>query len=206
MLKVNHLTIEPLFREVNFCVPRGEIVTLMGPSGSGKSTLFAWMVGALSDDFQAQGELWLDARRCDGLPVESRGLGILFQDALLFDPFSVGQNLLLALPERIVGRARREAVEQALESAGLGDRYASDPATLSGGERARVSLLRALLAEPQALLLDEPFSRLDKTLRASFRAWVFDAVRARDIPVVLVTHDEDDIPPGGELIEISRWQ
>ena len=206
MLKVKDLTIEPLFREVNFCVPRGEIVTLMGPSGSGKSTLFAWMVGALSDDFQARGELWLDARRCDGLPVESRGLGILFQDALLFEPFSVGQNLLLALPERIVGRARREAVEQALDSAGLSGHYASDPATLSGWERARVSLLRALLAEPQALLLDEPFSRLDKTLRTTFRTWVFDAVRARNIPVVLVTHDEDDIPPGGELVEISRWQ
>ncbi|MET4886314.1 ATP-binding cassette domain-containing protein [Enterobacter asburiae] len=206
MLKVKDLTIEPLFREVNFCVPRGEIVTLMGPSGSGKSTLFAWMVGALSDDFQAWGELWLDARRCDSLPVEARGLGILFQDALLFEQFSVGQNLLLALPERIVGRARREAVEQALDSAGLSGHYASDPATLSGGERARVSLLRTLLAEPQALLLDEPFSRLDKTLRTTFRTWVFDAVRARNIPVVLVTHDEDDIPPGGELIDISRWQ
>ncbi|PWI81383.1 sulfate ABC transporter ATP-binding protein [Enterobacter sp. CGMCC 5087] len=206
MLKVKGLTIEPLFREVSFCVPRGEIVTLMGPSGSGKSTLFAWMVGALSDDFQARGELWLDARRCDSLPVEARGLGILFQDALLFEQFSVGQNLLLALPERIVGRARREAVEQALDSAGLSGHYASDPATLSGGERARVSLLRALLAEPQALLLDEPFSRLDKTLRTTFRTWVFDAARARNIPVVLVTHDEDDIPPGGELIEISRWQ
>lgn len=206
MLKVSHLTIEPLFRGVNFCVPRGEIVTLMGPSGSGKSTLFAWMVGALSDEFQARGELWLDERRCDGLPVESRGLGILFQDALLFDPFSVGQNLMLALPERIVGRARREAVEQALASAGLSGHYASDPATLSGGERARVSLLRALLAEPQALLLDEPFSRLDKALRTTFRAWVFDTVRARNIPVVLVTHDEDDIPPGGEVMEISRWQ
>ncbi|EOZ1490928.1 ATP-binding cassette domain-containing protein [Enterobacter asburiae] len=206
MLKVKGLTIEPLFREVNFCVPRGEIVTLMGPSGSGKSTLFAWMVGALSDDFQARGELWLDARRCDSLPVEARGLGILFQDALLFEQFSVGQNLLLALPERIVGRARREAVEQALDSAGLSGHYASDPATLSGGERARVSLLRALLAEPQALLLDEPFSRLDKTLCKTFRTWVFDAARARNIPVVLVTHDEDDIPPGGELIEISRWQ
>ena len=206
MLKVKNLTIEPLFREVSFCVPRGEIVTLMGPSGSGKSTLFAWMVGALSDDFQARGELWLDARRCDSLPVEDRGLGILFQDALLFEQFSVGQNLLLALPERIVGRARREAVEQALDSAGLSGHYASDPATLSGGERARVSLLRALLAEPQALLLDEPFSRLDKTLRKTFRTWVFDAARARNIPVVLVTHDEDDIPPGGELIEISRWQ
>ncbi|MGX5010294.1 ATP-binding cassette domain-containing protein [Enterobacter asburiae] len=206
MLKVSNLTIEPLFRGVNFCVPRGEIVTLMGPSGSGKSTLFAWMVGALSDEFQARGEMWLDERRCDGLPVESRGLGILFQDALLFDPFSVGQNLMLALPERFVGRARREAVEQALASAGLSGHYASDPATLSGGERARVSLLRALLAEPQALLLDEPFSRLDKALRTTFRAWVFDTVRARNIPVVLVTHDEDDIPPGGEVMEISRWQ
>ncbi|ESN12851.1 thiamine transport system ATP-binding protein [Enterobacter sp. MGH 24] len=206
MLQVKDLTIEPLFREVSFCVPRGEIVTLMGPSGSGKSTLFAWMVGALSDDFRAQGELWLDARRCDSLPVEARGLGILFQDALLFEQFSVGQNLLLALPERIAGRARRDAVEQALDSAGLSGHYASDPTTLSGGERARVSLLRALLAEPQALLLDEPFSRLDKTLRTTFREWVFDAVRARNIPVVLVTHDEDDIPPGGELIEISRWQ
>jgi putative thiamine transport system ATP-binding protein len=73
-------------------VPRGEIVTLMGPSGSGKSTLFSWMIGALSADFNAQGELWLDEKRCDTLPVEKRGLGILFQDALLFDSFSVGQT------------------------------------------------------------------------------------------------------------------
>lgn len=206
MLKVQNLTIEPLFRQVNFCVPPGEIVTLMGPSGSGKSTLFSWMVGALSSDFKAQGELWLDERRCDTLPVETRGLGILFQDALLFDHFSVGQNLMLALPSRIKGEARRERVEQALRSAGLENYSASDPATLSGGERARVSLLRALLAEPQALLLDEPFSRLDKALRTTFRTWVFDAVRARNIPVVLVTHDEEDIPPGGKVIEISRWQ
>ena len=206
MLKVQNLTIEPLFRQVNFCVPRGEIVTLMGPSGSGKSTLFSWMVGALSSDFKAQGELWLDERRCDTLPVETRGLGILFQDALLFDHFSVGQNLMLALPSRIKGEARRERVEQALRSAGLANYSASDPATLSGGERARVSLLRALLAEPQALLLDEPFSRLDKALRTTFRTWVFDVIRERNIPVLLVTHDEEDIPPGGEVIEISRWQ
>ena len=206
MLKVQNLTIEPLFRQVNFCVPRGEIMTLMGPSGSGKSTLFSWMVGALSSDFKAQGELWLEERRCDTLPVETRGLGILFQDALLFDHFSVGQNLMLALPSRIKGEARRERVEQALRSAGLENYSASDPATLSGGERARVSLLRALLAEPQALLLDEPFSHLDKALRTTFRTWVFDAVRARNIPAVLVTHDEEDIPPGGKVIEISRWQ
>jgi putative thiamine transport system ATP-binding protein len=124
-LKVKDLTIEPLFREVNFCVPCGEIVTLMGLSGSGKSTLFPGWSARCQMIFR-QGELWLDERRCDGLPVESRGLGILFQDALLFDAFSVGQNLPLALPERIAGRARREAVELALNSAGLGDRYASD--------------------------------------------------------------------------------
>jgi len=98
MLNVKNLTISPLFHEVNFRVPAGEIVTLMGPSGSGKSTLFAWMVGALSADFKAHGELWLNDRRCDLLPVETRGIGILFQDALLFDAFSVGQNLMLALP------------------------------------------------------------------------------------------------------------
>lgn len=206
MLRVKNLTIEPLFRGVSFEVPRGEIVTLMGPSGSGKSTLFSWTIGALSADFKAQGELWLNERRCDGLPVEQRDLGILFQDALLFDSFSVGQNLLLALPARITGRARKAAVLEALASAGLDGHYNSDPATLSGGERARVSLLRALLARPQGLLLDEPFSRLDKTLRAAFRAWVFDTVRERNIPVVLVTHDEEDIPPGGEVLQLSRWQ
>ena len=67
-------------------------------------------------------------------------------------------------------------------------------------------MAQALFGHPEALLLDEPFSRLDKTLRTTFRTWVFGAVRARNIPVVLVTHDDEDIPPGGEVIEISRWQ
>ena len=79
-------------------------------------------------------------------------------------------------------------------------------ATVTPATRQPFPAVSALLAEPQALLLDEPFSRLDKALRTTFRAWVFDTVRARNIPVVLVTHDEDDIPPAGEVIEISRWQ
>ncbi|WP_230351721.1 ATP-binding cassette domain-containing protein [Lelliottia sp. WAP21] len=206
MLRVNSLTLPPLLREVSFSVQAGEIVTLMGPSGSGKSTLFAWMVGALSPDFRAHGELWLNERRCDALPIEKRGIGILFQDALLFDAFSVGQNLMLALPDTITGPARREHVEQALASAGLAGFYSQDPATLSGGERARVSLLRALLAQPEALLLDEPFSRLDKALRETFRKWVFAQVRGFGIPVVLVTHDDEDIPDGGRVIQITDWQ
>ncbi|WP_449567440.1 ATP-binding cassette domain-containing protein [Lelliottia nimipressuralis] len=205
MLTVKNLTLEPLLRNANFSVARGEILTLMGPSGSGKSTLFAWLVGALSTDFHAHGELWLDDQRLDIRPVEKRGIGILFQDALLFDHFSVGQNLMLALPAQI-RTARRERVEQALASAGLAGFYTSDPATLSGGERSRVSLLRALLAQPRALLLDEPFSRLDKSLRVTFREWVFAEVRALNIPVVLVTHDEEDIPAGGRVIQLSDWQ
>ena len=173
MLIVKNLTLrlngQPLLRDVDFSVAAGEILTLMGPSGSGKSTLFAWMVGALAEDFRAAGELWLDNQRCDSLPTERRRIGILFQDALLFDHFSVGQNLRLALPADVQRSQRKPQVEQALERAGLEGFYSRDPATLSGGQRARVSLMRALLARPRALLLDEPFNRLDIELRADFR-------------------------------------
>lgn len=195
-----------LLHNVSFTVPPGEILTLMGPSGSGKSSLFAWMIGALPGDFRATGELWINARRCDTLSTEQRGLGLLFQDALLFDHFSVGQNLLLALPAAVKGAARKQQVNEALDAADLSGFFHRDPATLSGGQRARVSLLRALLARPQALLLDEPFSRLDKNLRDQFRRWVFAEVRARQIPVVQVTHDEDDIPANGQVLPMAGWQ
>ncbi len=202
-LALRHTT---LLHNVNFSVQPGEILTLMGPSGSGKSSLFAWMAGALPGDFRAAGELWINARRCDALPTEQRGLGLLFQDALLFDHFSVGQNLLLALPAAIKGERRQQAVIAALDAAELNGFFHRDPATLSGGQRARVSLLRALLAQPQALLLDEPFSRLDKNLRDQFRRWVFAEVRTRQIPVVQVTHDDEDIPPNGRVQPIAGWQ
>jgi len=202
-LALRHTT---LLHNVNFSVQPGEILTLMGPSGSGKSSLFAWMVGALPGDFRAVGELWINARRCDTLPTEQRGVGLLFQDALLFDHFSVGQNLHLALPATINGAQRKQQVIAALDAADLSGFFPRDPATLSGGQRARVSLLRALLAQPQALLLDEPFSRLDKNLRDQFRRWVFAEVRARQIPVVQVTHDEDDIPPNGQVLPMAGWQ
>ena len=115
MLIVKNLTLslngEPLLRNVDFSVAPGEILTLMGPSGSGKSTLFAWMVGALAENFRAAGELWLDNQRCDSLPTERRRIGILFQDALLFDHFSVGQNLLLTLAADVRGPQRKAQVE-----------------------------------------------------------------------------------------------
>lgn len=207
MLTVNgfSLALPPttLINDLSFSVPKGEILTLMGASGCGKSTLFAWMTGALPAAFRAQGTLHLNGVRCDVLPTEKRHIGILFQDALLFDHFSVGQNLLLALPAGISRTARRQQVEAALESAGLPGFYARDPATLSGGQRGRVALLRALLAKPGALLLDEPFSRLDAELRESFRQWVFEQVSHLGIPVVQVTHDIADVPPGGRYLTLK---
>lgn len=194
-----------LLEKVNFAVDKGDIVTLMGPSGSGKSSLFSWMIGALSPQFQACGELWLNERRIDTLPTAQRQIGILFQDALLFDHFSVGQNLLLALPASLKGAARRDEVEHALERADLAGFYHRDPASLSGGQRSRIALLRALLAQPQALLLDEPFSRLDASLRDTFRQWVFTEVRKLGIPVVQVTHDEQDVPPAGRVLQMEAW-
>ena len=200
MLIVKNLTLslneEPLLRNVDFSVAPGEILTLMGPSGSGKSTLFAWMVGALAENFRAAGELWLDNQRCDSLPTERRRIGILFQDALLFDHFSVGQNLLLALAADVRGPQRKAQVEQALERAGLAGFYTRDPATL----------LRALLARPRALLLDEPFNRLDVALRADFRRWVFNELARQAIPAVLVTHDDQDTPAGGRCLHMGLWQ
>lgn len=210
MLIVKNLTLslngEPLLRNVDFSVAPGEVLTLMGPSGSGKSTLFSWMIGALEESFRAAGELWLDNQRCDRLPTERRRIGILFQDALLFDHFSVGQNLLLALAADVRGPQRKAQVELALERAGLAGFYTRDPATLSGGQRARVSLLRALLARPRALLLDEPFNRLDVALRADFRRWVFNELARQAIPAVLVTHDDQDTPAGGRCLHMGLWQ
>ncbi|HFZ8995990.1 TPA: ATP-binding cassette domain-containing protein [Citrobacter freundii] len=210
MLIVRHCTLssanQPLLKEVEFMVEKGDVVTLMGPSGSGKSSLLAWMVGALPASFVASGELWLNGRRIETLPTAQRQLGILFQEALLFDHFSVGQNLLLALPATVKGAARNLAVQQALERAGLGGFSERDPASLSGGQRARVALLRALLAQPQALLLDEPFSRLDTERRDAFRQWVFSEVRLQNIPVLQVTHDLQDVPPGGTILQIAQWR
>ena len=211
MLTINNLSLTrgttTLLEHFNLTVKPGEIVTVSGASGSGKSTLLNWMIGDLDPAFSATGELWLDERRLDALSIEQRQLGLLFQDDLLFAHLSVGQNLAFALPARVAGsRARRQRIAQTLTDMGLEGFYERDPATLSGGQRARVSLMRTLLAEPQALLLDEPFSKLDAALRSQFRAYVFEQITRQRIPTLLVTHDQADVPPGGRVIEIGDWQ
>ena len=190
---------------LDLAVAPGEVTTVMGPSGSGKSTLLAYVCGTLDPAFRAKGKVWLDGRRLDGLPPERRRTGILFQDDLLFPHLSVGGNLAFALPPEHRGRAeRRRRIAAALEQAGLAGFADRDPATLSGGQRGRVAVLRVLLSEPLALLLDEPFSKLDQERRETFREFVFGEARARGLPVLLVTHDPEDArAAGGPVIRLG---
>lgn len=181
--------------QLDATVPPGEVLTLMGPSGSGKSTALAAMIGTLAPPFRQAGRIWLAGKDITALPTHARRIGLMFQDDLLFPHLSVGGNLAFALPPTV--RHRAQTVAQALKDAGLPGFADRDPASLSGGQRARVALMRTLLAEPRALLLDEPFSRLDAGLRTQVRAFVFDQARARGLPVVLVTHDVEDARAAG---------
>jgi putative thiamine transport system ATP-binding protein len=183
----------PLFAPLSLTIAPGEIATVMGPSGVGKSTLLDAIAGHLAPAFTLTGRVTLDGRDILALPAEARRVGLVFQDAVLFPHLSVGDNLAFGLASRVRGRAaRRDAVEAALSQAGLSGLHDRDPASLSGGQRARAALMRSLLAEPAALLLDEPFSKLDANLRDEIRAFTFAHIRARAIPALMVTHDPAD--------------
>ncbi len=194
-----------LFAPVTFAVRPGEIVTVMGPSGSGKSTLLALVSGFLDPAFTSEGEVVLAGRPILALAPERRRVGILFQDDLLFPHLSVAGNLAFGLARGGTRAARRRAVAAALAEAGLAGFEHRDPATLSGGQRARIALLRTLLARPRALLLDEPFGKLDRALRHEIRRFVFDHARERALPVLLVTHDAADAEAaGGPVVTLAR--
>lgn len=179
-------------------VAPGECVTLMGPSGCGKSTLLAYVAGSLDPAFDVSGRILIGGEDVTPLPPERRRIGIQFQDDLLFPHLTVGGNLAFALAQRVSGRRERRArVDAALAEADLAGFADRDPSTLSGGQRARVALMRALVSEPRALLLDEPFGRLDAQLRDEVRRFVFDHAGERAIAMLLVTHDEADARAAG---------
>jgi putative thiamine transport system ATP-binding protein len=190
-----------LVRDFHLTVAPGEVTTVMGPSGCGKSSLLSYLCGTLEPAFEASGRVRLDGIAIDALPPERRRIGILFQDDLLFPHLSVGENLAFALPPALRGRRERWArVEAALREADLAGFAARDPATLSGGQRARVALMRTLLAEPRALLLDEPFGKLDRHLRERVRRFVLDHARRAGLPTLLVTHDPADAETAGGAV------
>jgi putative thiamine transport system ATP-binding protein len=193
-----------LIGPLDLSVAPGTVVTVMGPSGSGKSSLLAYLCGTLDPALTGSGSVRIGSRDLTHLPPEARRIGILFQDDLLFPHLSVGENLAFGLPAGIGACARRERVAAALAAADLEGFADRRPESLSGGQRARVALLRSLLSEPEALLLDEPFAKLDAALKARFRGWVFEQGRRRMLPTLLVTHDPADAAAaGGTVLALS---
>lgn len=183
------------------CVAPGNVLVLMGESGSGKSSLLAYLAGLLEPPLSASGTVRLDGRDITTLPTEQRRMGMLFQDDLLFPHLTVLENLLFALPHG-PRPARIARAGEALKRAGLDGFAPRWPGSLSGGQRARVSLLRTLLAEPRVLLLDEPFSKLDAALRQHMREFVWSELQRHRVCAVLVTHDAQDVPAGAQLITL----
>lgn len=188
---------------ISLIAASGEVTTLMGPSGSGKSSILAAITGTLPAGLTAAGEIRVGDQNLAAIPPWKRRIGILFQDDLLFPHLSVGDNLALGLAPGGTRAERRGRVETALANVGLEGFAARDPATLSGGQKARVALMRVLLSEPRALLLDEPFGSFDAELRSQIRSFVFNHAKARGLPTLLVTHDPQDAEAaGGPVIRL----
>jgi len=175
---------------VGLSLARGQVLAVLGPSGCGKSTLLRAIAGLEHVD---AGRILLAGADLAGVPTHRRGCALMFQDGQLFDHRSVAANVGYAL--RLRRRPRREVaarVEELLDLVGLtgyGDRA---PATLSGGERQRVALARALATEPRLLLLDEPLSALDRSLRESLAADLRQILVAAGTTAVWVTHDHEE--------------
>ena len=194
---------EILIAPFSLTVNAGEIVTLMGPSGCGKSSLLSAIAGDLAAPLVFGGDVRLEGQSVTNVPPEQRRIGRLFQDDLLFPHLTVGENLLFGMPRG--KKAERNAnMLSALHDIGLEGFELRPPQSLSGGQRQRVSLMRSLLAEPQCMLLDEPFNKLDMQLRSQIRSTTFELLRQRGTPTVLVTHDLADAPQGGHVLKIEN--
>ncbi|NRF14028.1 ATP-binding cassette domain-containing protein [Vibrio coralliilyticus] len=199
-LAIHKTSGEALFSDLNISVSAQEVVCLMGPSGCGKSTLLSLIAGHMNSEFVHSGRVLLNGINLAELEPHQRQVGILFQDDLLFPHLNVWQNLAFALPNSIKGDERRHQAMVALNKVELSQLADSFPDQISGGQRARVSLLRMLLAKPKLALLDEPFSKLDKELRTQFRDWVIAQLAEANIPTLMVTHDRDDVPENGRVL------
>jgi ABC-type Fe3+/spermidine/putrescine transport system ATPase subunit len=178
----------PLLAGVSLRVQAGETVALLGASGSGKSTLLKIAAGLEAPD---AGTVWFDGVDITALAPEQRGFALMFQDFALFPHLSVVDNVAFGLIEQRVRKPQaRDRAREMLQRFGLGAQADSRVWTLSGGEQQRVALARALITEPRALLLDEPFSALDATLREQLRTEFRERIRQAGMAAMLVTHDE----------------
>ena len=209
MLQLNNVVItlkgakQPMLEVPQLSIAAGEIVVLMGASGSGKSTLLNWLIGAPLPDFQCTGEVLLHGAPIQQLPMEQRRIGIRLQQPWLFPHLTVLENLLFALPREFGSRHQRvQHAEQLLTAFNLFAVQKQLPDTLSGGQAARVALARALINNPQAMLLDEPFSALDKATREQIKTFTFNHLMQAQLPCLFVTHDSGDCPTGARVIHV----
>ena len=183
----------PLFSGVNFLVKPGQSLTLMGDSGCGKSSLLGFISGTLDTCFTASGSLMMNGEDITQQPAFRRHIGLQFQEHLLFPHMTIGENLAFGIPAYYPKKTRQQMVITALEDCGLRGYANRSPQKLSGGQKARVDLMRTLLSEPKALLMDEPFSRLNQSLKQSFRSFIAGQIKKRSMMAIMVTHDEQDI-------------
>ncbi len=185
-------------------------VVIYGASGAGKSQMLKAIAGLSKPDsgvIELDGQKLFDSSAGIDVPARKRRVGYLFQDYALFPHLNVWQNIGFGLQRGWFNPAPRgesEAVRYWLEAFGLAEVAHQRPAELSGGQRQRVALARALVAEPSALLLDEPFAALDPALRVRMRAELDSLQRRLDIPMLLITHDPDDAATfGGHVLTMA---
>jgi iron(III) transport system ATP-binding protein len=179
-----------VLKDVSLDIQPGEFFALLGPSGSGKSTLLRLIAGF---NRASSGQLLVDGVDISRQPPWQRNIGMVFQSYALWPHLSVWDNVAFGLVERRVPRATLKAkVTAALELVGLQDYGARRPNQLSGGQQQRVALARTIVIEPQVLLLDEPLSNLDKTLRVQMRQELLALQRRLGITTLFVTHDQEE--------------
>jgi iron(III) transport system ATP-binding protein len=192
----------PVLRGIDLAVPAGSSTVLLGPSGCGKTTLLRCIAGL--EPVQG-GRITVGGRELSRSgrtePPERRGIGMVFQDGALFPHMSVAQNVGYGLPRQ---ERRGPRVAELLEMVGLGGYGDRRPATLSGGQQQRVALARALAPRPSVLLLDEPFSSLDASLRVQIRHEVHRLLVDIGITTVLVTHDQAEAFVLGDEVAVMR--
>ena len=177
-----------ILKGINFDVKKGEIVSLLGPSGCGKSTLLKTIAGIIEPK---DGDIIVDGLQVKGIAPEKRGIVIVFQDLRLFPNMNVMENVEFGLKMKGIDRnTRKRKALNMLEKVGLSGFEKRKVVELSGGEKQRVALARAVAAEPEVLLLDEPFSSLDESLRQKMRELVMTLQRQLKITTVIVTHDQ----------------
>ncbi|HSH41233.1 MAG TPA: ABC transporter ATP-binding protein [Arenicellales bacterium] len=177
-------------KDLNLDIAKGEFLTMLGPSGSGKTTCLMMLAGF---EPATHGEIFLDDKPINNVPPHKRGIGMVFQNYALFPHMTVGENLAFPLQVRNMGKSEIEdRIKKALDMVQLGNFADRRPMQLSGGQQQRVAVARALVFDPQLVLMDEPLGALDKQLREQMQLEIKHIHEHLGVTVVYVTHDQSE--------------